>query len=194
MHITHSYVGTSQGKYRCMFFMLLEDYIEAQSSFVKELDLELERFARNLGETGAVVRPFSGDIETTKTHIMEKNWPQEEIEGLHNTPGLLMLNVDFDEFDPRKHPWIYFHLGEKLFGDEDKTKIDTEKENAKSLFSAITKIVENPESDIFSEIEEHIDKISPSEFLSIIEAKPGAFGFSIDLVKGAKLLRDAVKG
>ena len=63
MWITHSYLGTTRGRMRCLFFLLYEDYIETQTQFARELDLELERFARNLGDRGAVVRPFLGDID-----------------------------------------------------------------------------------------------------------------------------------
>ena len=50
MWITHSYLGSTRGKMRYLFFLLYEDYIDAQTQFAQELDLFLERFARNLGD------------------------------------------------------------------------------------------------------------------------------------------------
>jgi hypothetical protein len=43
MYITHSYLGTTQGRFRCLFLLLLEDYIEAQSHMLRDLDMALER-------------------------------------------------------------------------------------------------------------------------------------------------------
>ena len=54
MLITHSFLGVNQGDYRCLFFLLFEDYIETQYQFVRELEPHLERFARNLGDSGAL--------------------------------------------------------------------------------------------------------------------------------------------
>jgi len=54
MWITHSYLGTTRGDVRCLFFLLYEDYIAAQSGLSEPVRQEIERFARNMGEFGAV--------------------------------------------------------------------------------------------------------------------------------------------
>ncbi|WP_431066696.1 hypothetical protein [Methylotuvimicrobium sp.] len=79
MWITHSYVGTTRNGVRCLFFLLLEDYIEEQTQFARELNLEPERFARNLDAFGAVVRPFGGDIEYARTGVLDKNCKPEQL-------------------------------------------------------------------------------------------------------------------
>ena len=76
--------------------MLIEDYIEAQSQFVRDLDQELERFARKLGDSAAVVKPFTGDIDAVRSQVLDKNWTESELLEVRNTPGLLMINQDFD--------------------------------------------------------------------------------------------------
>ncbi len=81
MHITHSFIGTIRKPYRCLFFLLLEDYIEAQTHFARELDLNLERFARNLGDSAALVRPFTGDIDTVRQQVLDKQWSEAELAG-----------------------------------------------------------------------------------------------------------------
>ncbi|MGH7791383.1 MAG: hypothetical protein ACREOB_03620 [Thermodesulfobacteriota bacterium] len=111
MHITHSYIGTIKKPYRCLFFLLIEDYIEAQTYFAHELDLHLERFARKLGDSAALVRPFTGDIETVRQQVLEKSWSESELEEIQNTPALLMIDQDFNDFDPRKHPWMVINFG-----------------------------------------------------------------------------------
>jgi len=43
---------------KCSFFLLFEDYVDAQRGLSQSVRDELERFARNLGHAGAVVLPF----------------------------------------------------------------------------------------------------------------------------------------
>lgn len=78
MLVTQSYLGTAPGKYRCLFFLLLEDYIEERTQPMQELNQLLERFARNLKSSGALVRPFTGDIEQTGREIQRKHWTAEQ--------------------------------------------------------------------------------------------------------------------
>jgi hypothetical protein len=113
MHITHSYMGSVMGPFKCLFFMLIEDYIEAQSQFVRDLDQELERFARKLGNSAAVVKPFTGDIDAVRSQVLDKNWTENELREVTNTPGLLMINQDFDVFNPRLHPWMIINFGRR---------------------------------------------------------------------------------
>ena len=87
MHITHSYIGQIKKPYRCLFFLLLEDYIEAQTHFARELDLHLERFARKLRDSAALVRPFAGDIETVRQQVLEKAWSEKELQEITEYTG-----------------------------------------------------------------------------------------------------------
>lgn len=183
MFITHSYAGTVQGTYRCMFYYLLEDYIEAQTAFVRELDLHLERFGRNLKDSGAFVRPFVGDIDNTKQHVLAKNWTREELERVGDTPGLLMINVDFDVFNPREHPWLHLGFGEALR--ESKTPASEYKDLLGNLADAILR----SDSDVFEEARSVVYQVGLKDVTELFEAKPGIFGISIDLVQGAALLK-----
>lgn len=183
MWITHSYLGTTCGKMSCLFFLLYEDYIEAQSQFARELDLELERFARNLGDSGAVVRPFIGDIEKTKSHIFEKPWDDREREELYKTPSLLMINVDFDEFDPREHPWFLLHFSNRMHerGIHSAYEFHT-------VFYKLAEAVKNADEDPFEVVHATYYEIHPLDAVKVFEAKPGILGFSVDLIKAAQFL------
>lgn len=113
MFITHSYLGTIRGPYRCLFFLLLEDYIQAQSQFVRELDLELERFARNLGDSAPLVKSFTGDIDTTRSHVLDKSWNRDQSQEIVKTPGMLMINEDFDVLTQENTRGFTFILARK---------------------------------------------------------------------------------
>lgn len=183
MWITHSYLGTTRGRMRCLFFLLYEDYIDPQTTFVRELDHELERFARNLGHSGAVVRPFPGDIERTKSHVFDKPWDDRQRQELDKTPSLLMINVDFDLFNPQEHPWFLLHFGHKM-----EHGISSVYEFRK-IFQQIAEAVNNADVDPFEVARASYYEIHPSDAVKIFEVKPGILGFSIDLVKGVEFLQ-----
>ena len=111
MWITHSYLGTNKNGVRCLFFLLFKDYIEAEKDFSTALTHELERFARNMGNFCAVVQPFSGDAEVTRKHILDKNWTDKQREMAEDTPSLLVIDQDFNDFDPSIHSWCLIRLG-----------------------------------------------------------------------------------
>lgn len=189
MYITHSYLGTSVGSFRCLFFLLLEDYIEAQSQFVRDLDLELERFARNLGDSSAVVRPFAGDIDSTRSQVLQKEWTNRAKREITKTPGILMINVDFDDFDPNEHPWMYLHLGERIAGERLMLIRAMDTVKVRELLSELTEVIKDTEKDIFEEAHKLRYQLTMEDVASAIEAKPGIFGFSIDLIKGQQILQ-----
>ncbi len=61
-----------------------------------------------------ITHSYAGDIDATKQHMLAKNWTREELERVGDTPGLLMINVDFDVFEPREHPWLHLGFGNAI--------------------------------------------------------------------------------
>ena len=183
MHITHSYKGSVQGSFRYSFFVLYEDYIQAQSSFSRDFDLLLERFARNIRDEGVVVRPFLGDIEKAKGDVLSKHWTPKQLRELQKTPGLLVIDKDFDEFDPQEHQWLYLNFGGRVY--DSPVRID----EYQDILASLAEIVANPESDFFKDAVPIIRQLKLESFAEIFEAKPSVFGFSVDLKKAASTLR-----
>ncbi len=171
MWITHRYLGTTRHGLRCLFFLLFEDYIEAQAGFSNEVTQELERFARNMANFGAVVKPFAGDVAATRKSILDKRWSERELELLRNTPAMLMIDRDFDEFDPQNHPWVLFHFGR---GNQDAAKI-------RSLLEKISDAVRTEVSDPFEIVRSALRESAISAASQVIQVKPGVFGISIDV-------------
>ena len=184
MWITHSFLGTTKNGTRCLFFLLFEDYIEAQTQFAREMDLELERFARNLGDKGAVVRPFAGDIESARKSVMDKGWTDRQKQELYNTPSVLMIAEDFDNFDPQEHPWILLHLGDRMIeGIAGAYRF-------REALSAIAQAVNDSDADHFDVAHDAQYEVSAADAVKVFEAKPGAFGFSIDLVQAGNVIKN----
>ncbi len=151
-----------------------------QSSFVLELDLRLERFARNIGNDGVVVRPFWGD-ERTRSDVLSKDWTEREKEQLKNTPGLLVIDKDFDEFSPREHQWLYLNLGGKVF--DSSVSID----EYEDILATLVEIIADPESEFFKKAVPVVRQLKLASFAEIFEARVEIFGFSVDLKKATSM-------
>lgn len=183
MHITHSYKGSVQGNFRYSFFVLYEDYIQTQSSFSRDFDLLLERFARNMRDEGVVVRPFLGDVERARGDVLSKHWTPRQLKEFEKTPGLLVIDKDFDEFDPQKHQWLYLNFGGRVY--DSPIRID----EYQDILASLAEIIADAEGDFFKDTMPVIRQLKLESFAEIFEAKPEIFGFSVDLKKAASTLR-----
>jgi hypothetical protein len=184
MIITSNYWDITRGDDRCLFFLLIEDYLQAQTQFFEELSIHLERFARTLSGAGSVVRPFTGDIDQSRIDILEKPWTDEEREQIEKTPGLLMIDADsFAAFDPRSHNWLQIHFGQKM--NQGVPGVYEFAEPLKKLALA----VKHSEDNIFDVAYRIMNPLPKSEALKIFSAKPGIFGFSIDLIQAGGVLQ-----
>ena len=176
MWITHSYLGTTRGAARCLFFLLYKDYVDTQLTFAKDFDQEIERFARNLGEAGVVVKPFLGDIENTHSSFLEKAWTPPQIQPLQKTPAMLMIDVDFKAFDPRNNRWVLLTFGDSYWHSQD-----SDKAQLRALLKHIAEAVLNYEIDPFEIALEAVRRQSLKRGSEIFNLRPGMFGISIDL-------------
>lgn len=186
MHITHSYIGTVVGDFRCLFFLLFKDYIEAETEFARELDLRLERFARDLGTTAALVRPFLGDIAAVRDHVLQKAWTRDELAQVTRTPALLMIDQNFDAFNPRVHPWLIVTLGHRdhpFAGGRDKLEM------AEALLEGLVESVGSGEEDLFGAAHQVQHEIGLGEWARVFQVRPGVAGVSVDLVHAGQMFR-----
>src|SRR5436190_22212456 len=111
--ITHSFVAAvTPGWYKYVFYVLYGDYLDYGREYTNEFRQHLERLARNLGDEGAVIEPFRGDIDRTRDEIWDKEWDRREREQLQNLPSLLVLTKSLSEFSPRSDPWLLLHFKE----------------------------------------------------------------------------------
>lgn len=172
MQITHSFLGTTIGDARFLFFLLYEDYIQAQHALPPALKGELERFSREIENFGILVQPFEGDIEQTNSEVLEKNWSDYEEEILSNTPALLMIDISFEKFDPRENRWAHFHF-------ESEPNVG----QIRSLLQKLTQAAKDKKLDPFKIIEMAKKEKNFSELSDAIEIRPNVLGISIDLKK-----------
>lgn len=96
-----------------MFFYLTEDYVEDQIRLREQISPLLTEFGRNLLDKGAVVKAFDRDINAVGQEVSKKFDQKYSIENVvhfknkYQQPGLLIINCDFDTFDPEEHDWLY---------------------------------------------------------------------------------------
>ena len=170
MLVTRTYLSTTRGPYRYLFFLLVQDYVEEQQEFSRELQASLERFARDLDDEAALVRPFPGDIGATRRQVLDKRWPARAKRRIQITPNLLMIDRDFDTFDPKQHLWLQITI--PLHGREAET--------GRVLQRLARLITSEPDEDVFRRARS-IARRSRLKLGTILEVKPGVFGVSLDL-------------
>ncbi len=189
MHITHSFVGTTVGQFRYLFFALYEDYNDFQRSFVQEFNnVYLQRLARDLRDQGAVIQPFLGDIETTRSHVLAKDWTNDELREVGRIPSLLVISTDFDDFSPRSDPWLILHFGERRYGGPDGlAELD-------ETIRAITAAVTDPDSEPRELYKIARDMTREHSNLGCaFSVQPGMFGVSIDIIEAGRYLRELIR-
>ncbi|MFA6808316.1 MAG: hypothetical protein WCR27_04920, partial [Eubacteriales bacterium] len=75
-------IGTQRGSMDYLFYLLTEDYIEGQSRIMEVLDPLLIKLSVDLGQAGALVRPFKKYESETLVDVMGKEWPDRVWEKL----------------------------------------------------------------------------------------------------------------
>src|SRR5205085_1216115 len=116
MWLTTSFVQIEKGDTKQLFFLITSGYIEDNPTIAASLEPLLEKLARDLGGSGALVRPFKRDVDAAANDVLAKNWTSRELNRMRKTPGLLVLDVNFSDFDPRSNPWIHLSLRDVMTG------------------------------------------------------------------------------
>lgn len=160
--------------------MLYEDYLQTQMTSMKDLNLLLQRFARELGEKATLVVPFVEDITKIKNKIMSKEWTPEQLETIKKMPGMLMIDVDFSEFNPTQNKWAYFY-----FDLEEGSIKEIEK-----LLKKIAQIVKQGEENLLEKVIALQRKNVLKDLNKAIEIKPNIMGIEINLKEGAKVIKE----
>ena len=169
MIITSTYMSTTRGRYKYLFFLLLEDYVQEQLEFSNALSASLERFERRLQNEGALVRPFTGDVEATRRQVLDKRWTRSALQEISRTPSLLMIDRDFDTFDPGEHRWLQIKI--PLHGQEEKT--------GRMLDDLARLITSEPDEDVFRRAHGIVRRANLG-LGKIVEIKPSVYGVSLN--------------
>lgn len=153
MFITNKYKEVEKGKYKYIFYLNNRDYLENKRDFVMELNILIERFSRELEDKGLIVKTYDADIEKVRQDILDKPWKPNRLKVINKTPGMLMIDTDFKDFNPNKNNWLYFY-----FIRDQRYKNNREKsytiEEAEELFDKLAKIITQTDCNIYKEVKE----------------------------------------
>ena len=183
MYVTARYAGTVLGKVNYLFLLLTEDYIEENRKIAEAVSPLLTKFARDLGDEGALVRPFKGHEATTLGDVVRRPWGNEMIMRMRrDLPALLAIDEDFDHFDPSKHQYIYISLRDSMdqFGNVKVFELQ-------EFLEALTEAVKNGE--VFETARKQLREHKQRLAWGALQLKPGIFGFALDLKKGLEFAR-----
>jgi len=184
MQITSSFLGTKIDGYNYLFFWVTQDYIEEHNRITQDLDPLLKIFARNINKSGVLVRPWQHDANITRDEIVNKNWDIRGLELISKTPGILILDTDFDDFDPKTNPWAFLSFRDSMDQNAFIRIWDIQELLAKLGRACLEK------KDIFKTLSIAIKENRINNLVDAIEIKPGFFGISFDVKKGLQILEN----
>lgn len=86
---------------------------------------------------------------------MDKPWKPYRLETIKKTPGILMIDTDFNTFNPNKDNWIYFYF---IRDQRFKKNIDNSFtiEEAEELFDRLSEIIAKDNGNIFEKVKKNL--------------------------------------
>ncbi len=185
MFVTSNYKKIKKGDFQYSFFLNNRDCLENRRDFVQELNILIERFSRDLDDKGLIVKSYDSDIEKVRKEILDKPWNPRRVETIRKTPGILMIDTEFDTFNPNKDNWLYFYFIRDQRFRENKGNSFTIEE-AEELFDKLSELIIKNDSNIFKELKKMLrhEKVGRSSETVIGELISYGIGISAD-----KLLR-----
>ena len=189
MYVTTRFIGTKRGDLNYLFFLLTEDYIRDAREIMSSLTPLLTKFARDLGEDAALVTPFEGDERSTLGDALDKFRCRSDYDKRSFTkklPSILVIDVDFDAFDPRYCNHILISLRDSM-NEYGQVRIFEVQELLDELVlgARINYLFQH----IGDFIKVHKKESKWSLAKDIIEIRPDVFGISLDIRKAIELIR-----
>ena len=129
-----------------------------------------------------------GDVENTRTGFLEKEWTAPQKEELRKTPAMLMIDVDFKDFDPKSNRWVLF-----TFGGGHWRQRDSDSAQLRALLKQIAEAVLNHEVDPFDIALGAVKRLTMKHGSEVFNLKPGMFGVSVDLRALGRKLKEVYR-
>ena len=151
MFVTSNYKKIKKGDFQYSFFLNNRDCLENRRDFVQELNILIERFSRDLDDKGLIVKSYDSDIEKVRKEILDKPWNPRRVETIRKTPGILMIDTEFETFNPNKDNWLYFYfIRDQRFRKNRGNSFTIEE--AEELFDKLSELIVKNDSNIFKEV------------------------------------------
>lgn len=185
MFVTSNYKKIKKGEFQYSFFLNNRDSLENRIDFVQELNILIERFSRDLDDRGLIVKSYDSDIEKVRKQILDKPWNPRRLETIRKTPGILMIDTDFDVFNPNRDNWIYFYfIRDQRFKRNRGNGFTIEE--AEELFDKLAELIIENEFNIFKEVKRMLVKEKAGRIGKVVIGELMSYGIGIS---ADKLLR-----
>lgn len=166
-----SFIPVKIGNYNYLFFLVT--WNEFVTPIREELEKQVDPFGAVLGLKGKVVQAFRSMSGSTFCQVVDKNWSRQMKKQFEEEqdPFMLIVDRDFEEFDPEEHPWSIIWFSD--FWDKPDT--------IHRLFGALAQKLRKDE-DLFRYMRSVARKEKYKTLAKFVELKtPEVFGISIDV-------------
>ena len=142
-----------------------------ETPLTKQLRNMTISFGGAIEDRGFVVLPFEKASIETAQQVTSKLWPDEVKQrfGIEQDPFMLVINRDFQEFDPRQHQWAIVWFSEYQANPDQVTRV----------FGRILRITQLG-SNLFDHFKANKKKEWYKKWAKFFEVKPAIFGVSVD--------------
>lgn len=189
MFITSNYKEIEKGKFKYAFFLNNKDDYENKRDFVKELNILIERFSEDLANKGLVVKSYNSSIRNVRKEILDKPWNPRRLETIKKTPGILMIDTEFAEFNPNKNNWIYFYfVRDQRFKKNRGNSFSIEE--AEELFDKLSEIIIKGDDNIFKKVKVILAKEKTKRIGKAVAKEVVSCGMSISADKFLNLINE----
>lgn len=156
------------GDFNYLFFIIAwNDYITPMRD---ELNKQLIAFGADLSVKGKVISSYDNASYRVYQEVLKKNWNKgfrSSIEKEHE-PLMLIIGVDFEEFDPQQHRWAVIRFSSYPV------------DSIPKFFHKLA-LITRKNKDIFSYLRRLATKKNVAEAAKYFEIKPEIFGVSINV-------------
>ena len=182
MFTTNKYKEVKKGEYKYVFYLNNRDVFESKRDFVIELNILIERFSRELEDKGLIVKTYDADIEKVRQDILDKPWNPLKLKTINKTPGMLMIDTDFEEFNPNKHNWLYFYF---IRDQRYKRNIGNSYtiEEAEELFNKLAEIITKTDCNVYKEVKKMRIKEKAKRIGTVVMEEVVSYGTGISADK-----------
>lgn len=160
--------------YRYTFYLVIGDTLDTlNTKIMEELQKQFKPFATKLWLSGvAIMAQNTGEYIKAYQAVEAKDWPKKVSERIKETldPFMLVLNRDFEVFNPNEHSWSIIWFSDFV----DKP------DRIYGILSQLTRKTRYGE-DIFEYLRSIARKERLRKWTKCFKIKPNIFGISIDL-------------
>jgi hypothetical protein len=179
MYTVSQLIGVSKQNGRGLV-IYLSNYIGRATDSGRAFERMLGRLGRDLRKTGVVVVAFAGDDDAVAADVLNKEWDESQRAAIARRPGLLIIDKNFDDFDPTVDN--YFHINLRTIYNTDGT---LNEKMAEDLLVGLDQVFSD-EQDMFYKLNDMKIVARRQRLLSAVNLRPSFYGLGIDVREFAR--------